>query len=369
LGYLQQYDDADQVFEAALELARSAGDRRVEANILNRWAIVAQRQSDFTLAQRRFVSALECIQQTRDVERIATFQFNLALFHLQRGEYAGCLAHLPESVRLFEAMGARRSVALARCSQGLLETKLCLYEQARSTLRQALEASRQVSSRAGEALATLSLATVQARRSELSQARVNFAEACDISRELGDLRGVIDALLDLAEAELDADNVDGTAEALEQIRQENLTLQQHPELRIRATLLEAEVVLARGDIDPQRLEETTAAVDRALSDAEALNVPEILWRCHASAMELAGVKGEQVQSMLHASKADTILKRMARDLPPDLASGFWHDPRRRAVKRRARPGEASQPVIPVEGGNQDEAQATAATFVDKPRRR
>ena len=318
LGYLQRFDRAGEEFEAALNDARAGDDRRVEANILNRWAMLAMRKGDLQEVPQRFGAALEAARQTGNVERMAVIQLNLAAFHLHRGEYAACLAHLPESLRLFEAMGALKNLAGARCNMGYLELKLGLFEQARATLEKAVDETRLISWRSGEALAVLLSALVHARRSHGDRAREGIAEARRLSRELGQHREAADALLDLAELELDEGRLERARAAIQRARGE-VELDSHLDLKVRAAAIEARAVASTGS-DAER-QAAAEALARALDDAAGLDAPELTWQCHAAAMTLAEARGQPGQAAQHAVAAASILGRMAAESPQ-------RDPRR-----------------------------------------
>jgi len=331
-GFLGRHGEAVEHFEEALRVARQVADRRAEASILNSWAIMAYRQSDFASVPERYRAALECARVTSNIEQMAAIRQNLAAYHMQRGEYAACLEHLPESLRLFEAMGALKNTAPARCNMGFIQLKLGLYEQARATLRRALEETRQVGRRSGEALAQLLLAAVHGRRLHLDEARQGIADARALFLELGQTLDAADALLDLAEVELAADNPARAREALEQAAAEE-ALDKIPTLAVRVAVIRARIIARERDQGAAQ-GEALSALERALALAEELAAPELIWECHAATMELADAAGDRARSDGHARAAAGILEQMAADLPADARTAFWQDPRRRAIRDR-----------------------------------
>jgi len=333
LGYLQRHTLAASEFEQAMRDARVSGDRHVEAAILNRRAILATRQADFAQVPERYGEALRCAGETGDIEQVATIRQNLAAYHMQRGEYGACLEHLPQSVRLLEAMGALKSLAAARCNMGYIQLKVGLYEQARSTLRLALEETRLVGRRAGEALALLLLALVESGRHRFDQAREGIAQAHAMYLELGQTLEAADALLDLSAVELASGNLD-RAEAAIARAAEHVDLDQVPSLAIRAATLRARAAAARGSDSPRGA--FAAALTAALNRATQLDSPDLLWECHAAAMELCDASGRGARAGQHAVAAESILTRMAQALPTEARTAFWQDPRRRTVRDRSR---------------------------------
>ena len=138
LAHLARYEEADRVVASALDAARSAQDKRVEAELLNTWAVLAQRAGKYAIIADRQRHALAAMQELGDVGRVAAFRVNIGAVHLQRGELAAALDHLEQSLRLFEAMGSP-TTALVRCNLGYVQLQIGLYERARATLERARE--------------------------------------------------------------------------------------------------------------------------------------------------------------------------------------------------------------------------------------
>ena len=342
LGHLEQFDASRQCFEEALADARAAGDPTVETGVLNSWIVLTLRQADFSRAAVLYNEALQSAQRTEDIEQVAVIRYNLALYHLWRGEYAACLGQFKQSLRLFEAMGAQQNIVRALCGLGQLQLQLCLFEQARSTLRRAIKESREVGSRLSEAASTALLALVQAHRGRLDQARQGLQQARALYCGLGLSRDSADVLLDLARLELDAHNEDQAMQALEQAAAE-VDLDQVQDLAIRAAVLRARWA-AKSGTNVQR-DEAAMALKEALLAAQDQNLPELTWECHAAAMELTDARGLDDLGALHAREGASILEQMAHGLPPEVRSAFWQDPNRLAVRQRAARHHTQQKVV------------------------
>ena len=325
LGYLQRYDQADRAFQLALDAARASESSRAEASILNMMAVLAFRRADYGRMGELSLEALARADEARDVERAATIRLNLGVFHVQRGEYADCLKHLEQSLRLFEAMGARKNLATARCNHGYVQLKLGLLEQARRTLRQAVEETRTVGRRSGEALALLLLALVEARQGHGERARQGIDKARRIFLEVGQQRDAGDALLDLAQVELDLGQPEPARAALDRAAEE-LDLEELPDLAARELTLRTR--LAVWQEDASALE----GLDRALDIARSLDSADLKWECHAAGLELARALGRNDLAAEHANAAAEIQLRMARGLPPEAKAAFWQDSRRQEIR-------------------------------------
>jgi tetratricopeptide (TPR) repeat protein len=330
LGFLDRGAEADDTWKRALSDARRSGDLRVQTNVLNRAAVSAFRQSNFAVASQCYMEALECADRVGDVERVAAIRCNLASVHVFVGALASALDHLPKSVRQFETIGMQRGVASGRANLGLLQLRLGLYEQARATLERACEAARAAGYRGSLALALSLLAQVEAARGRIVEAREQLARARTIYAELGQLDAVADTVLDGAEIELSAGELSRAERAIGEAvegRQGEL----RPDLVVRVVALRARVAARSG----RGLVPATAALLEAMPRAKGLGSPELVWQCHAAAMEAADAQGEGEAARGHAEAAMRVLRHMAADLPADVRLAFWQVPLRLAVHRRA----------------------------------
>ncbi|MFH1132561.1 MAG: sigma 54-interacting transcriptional regulator [Pseudomonadota bacterium] len=332
LAYLNRYQEAKEVFQTALFDAKKVGDKRVEAEIHNAWAVAAHRQADYGNVAQNYDETLACARETGDVVRIAETQLNQATFHLQRGEYAICLSLLPSSRRLFEAMGADYTAAAARCNEGFLELKLGLFEKARATLEKTAKEMRSLGRPSGEALTVLLLALVDAGQSKIKEARQGISEARRLYKEVRQERDAADALLDLADVELRAGELGNAKEALD-LASSEVNLEQLPDLNVRAICLRASLIAKTGN-DAQRFE-VARELENALDLAQCLDSVDLKWNCHAAAMDLAEANGQPVLATEHATMGFHILEQMATELPSDARVAFWLDERRRVVRQRA----------------------------------
>jgi serine/threonine-protein kinase PknK len=349
LGHLQRFDEAGAAFATALEDARTAGDPRVEATILNRWAAIAMRQGDHGQVPSRYAAALEGARRSGDLERVATIRYNLSTYHFWRAEYAAAMASLEESLQLCRAMGLQERAAGARCNLGLLELKLGLYERARADLTEGLEVMRRLGRRSGEALALAGLALAVGHRGKLAEARTGIEEARRLYLEIGQQRDAAEALLDLAELEVDAGQLEAAREAVAQARAE-VDLEQTLDLKVRAAALQARLA-ARGGNATERVA-AAEVIEGALLTASELGSLELSFESAAAAMELSAALGQNQLCLQHAHAAAEILEQMARDLPPECRAAFWQDPRRLAVRELVTPPAGPEERMPDQGKEQ-----------------
>jgi transcriptional regulator with GAF, ATPase, and Fis domain/serine/threonine protein kinase len=333
MSYLQNYDEASRVFAVARADAERTGDKRVEAEVLNAWAIAAHRQAEYESVGVFYEAAYRCSAELGDVGRMAEIRLNQGTLHLQRGELAACRQYLTPSRRMFEAMGADYMAACARCNEGYLLIKLGLLEEARDTLGPALVQVRRLGRPSGEALALVLLALVDGGQGRIDPAREGIRRARELYLGVGQARDAADALLDLAELELVLGNASEVERALGDLGQE-MQLELAQDLELRAAALAAQLAAQPGREASRP--EAMLRLGRAMEQAERLGSLELRWICCFSASELAHAERRATAAAEYASRGVEILARMADDLPNDVAAAFWQDPRRRIARTRAR---------------------------------
>jgi transcriptional regulator with GAF, ATPase, and Fis domain len=198
--------------------------------------------------------------------------------------------------------------------------------------------------KAAAANAVAILGDISARTGDVETALVRYDDAIARYRGLGHRREIAEGLLDSAEALLDragpADTsaaVSRLAEARELITEDSLS-----EFEPRLTLL-----LARGRGD-------TGDVDGAVTDLEALlakaresSQPELEWSVLAALGKLNAMRGADFVARRQDQEAMEVLESIATKLPRDLRDAFWHDPRRRDVRRRAGQSATTNPGRPL----------------------
>jgi len=345
LGALGRFDEAEQQWELAL--ADAGGDLHAEANVLNRWAITAYRQGEVGLVPGRYRSALERAHRCGDVERMAAIQFNLASFHLFKGELAAALEHMPPCVQLFEAMGMQRNLSTGYSCLGHLQRELGLYEQARISLERAIFGARELGQRSVEAYASLNLGLVQMERGETREARRWLEAACQLQEQPME---TADALLDLARLELAEGKVEQALQAIARARRQ-VEGELRPDLLVVASLLAVRATI--GTL-AEAFEWAEAEIRQALARACDMGSRQLVWQCHAAAMELEQARGDEDAARQQALAALRTLEQMACDLPAEVRLSFWQDRQRRAIRRQAS-GQSDEDQSPL---------AEIATLVD-----
>jgi DNA-binding SARP family transcriptional activator/Tfp pilus assembly protein PilF len=191
---------ADELADAALDLARKSGDDSALATAHAGAAMVAELQHEGKDAEAHLRSALAAARRAGDTFQLVRIHINSGVFLLNRGQYGAALADLDEAVRLTDSVGVgdaphsllNRGGAYLR--MGLLDAAGRDYEAAREML-----------SRAGrfDGAARLGLGNVHRERGDLALARAAYERVVSDAEKVGDMQVVAATLHRLAQVLVD----------------------------------------------------------------------------------------------------------------------------------------------------------------------
>ncbi len=242
-----EVERAKKLQEEAAQLARDAGDLRLEALAMGNVGGTCSSLGDYEAGARWYHRAITRLRELGDRRHEAMFLGNLALTHVARRDYRRAEQILTEALRAHREVGNQRSEAavlsylgLCRLDAGRLDAALEAYEAARRAherlgnrhfeiecktylgiihahqgrldraeawLKQAGDDAREVGQRGPQLLACAYLAVVECLRGDPWAAESLFEEVRAIAGEVSDpgLRGAADvlrALLHVSHAEL-----------------------------------------------------------------------------------------------------------------------------------------------------------------------
>jgi serine/threonine-protein kinase PknK len=332
-GLLGTGDHARTELEAIA--AAAGGDQGLVAAARNYAGRLAFAAGDYLGAQAQYQAALAAAEAVGDAGRIAILRMNLGAMAYSFGDFAAALGNYVPALSLLRAVGLATTEVLARRNFGHLLIELGELEQARVELR---AAGREAAARGlvvQEIGADALLGVIDWRsgdpdagRARLSAARVRFAD-------IGDARREAETLLDLAELELEAADADparlvdavqhlAAAAAIPATRDDTAR-------RARYLALEADRAARAGETDEarRRLDELAAP----LAAIEAQSARQLEWDLHRIASRVAERIGQTGAADRHRARALAILDGIAAALPEAKRIAFWHDPRRRRLRR------------------------------------
>jgi transcriptional regulator with GAF, ATPase, and Fis domain len=320
--------------------AAQAGDPGLVAAALHFAARLAFSAGDYRRARAHYRAALAAAESVGELPRAATLRMNLAAMEHSSGEFAAALAHYASALSLFRAAGLATNAVLARRNLGHLLLELGEVEQARAELGAAAIAAGRLGLVVHEIGIEALLGIADWRsghpgggRRRLERARARFAE-------LGDARRESETLLDLADLELDA--AEGEADPAAHLEQAAAHLaaaaripatREDTARRARSLALSADCAARQGDAAAARAH--LEALRAPLAELEAQGGRQLEWDLRRIAARAAERIGDAAGAAEHHGRASSLLDEMAARLSESRRLSFWHDPRRRRLRRAA----------------------------------
>ncbi len=325
-------------YDEALGVARAAGARRDEANVLTFLAIDHQRAGELAEARDLYAQSLDIARELGDVGSMATFALNLGTVSYALGDPARAAEHYEAAARLARRAGRVPADLGARVNLANVFVYLGLYERARAEAAHVLLEAGQAGLRAIAAQATSVLAERAAREGDVDGALAGYDDATARYRALGQPREVTETLLDSAEVLLDRDGpADASAAAARLAQARALAAEEGTgDFRLRLRVLLARARGAAGDVDGAARD-----LEEALRDVRAAGDRDLEWQVLAAAGHVHAQRGADFLSRRHEQMAVEALEAIAGSLARDHREPFWNDPRRREVRRRASRAEAA----------------------------
>jgi tetratricopeptide (TPR) repeat protein len=181
------WSEAVSLGSAALETARSSGDRQGEVCVLNQLGTVLELIGDYPAAITNLNQAL---QLTRDLgqplgevcvlNQLGTVQWLI-------GNYLAAAASLEQALKLSGHLGDVRGQTWALHQLGVVRRRTGGYSAAIASLNQALQLYRNFGDRRGQALVLADIGIVQYLTEDFRAAAENLSQAVQLSHTVGDL--------------------------------------------------------------------------------------------------------------------------------------------------------------------------------------
>jgi predicted ATPase/class 3 adenylate cyclase len=184
---------AEALFEAALTLAREAGDRSLEAVALNNLSNLVADHGDRARALQLLDQALAINRNAGNKELESISLSNIGFHLIDQGNLAAAQAPLERALVLSREIGSESLEAFSLVSMGRLSERRGDYERARMLSAEALAIFRRLASPADEVEQLLALARIYVACGEPVPAARYLAEALGTSRKLGQ-RSIVQCL-------------------------------------------------------------------------------------------------------------------------------------------------------------------------------
>jgi serine/threonine protein kinase/tetratricopeptide (TPR) repeat protein len=276
------YEEARLNQERSLALAREIGDRKSEARALGNLGNICYCVGRYDEARAHMESCSTLARQAGDPIDEAGAAGNLAVVLSAQGLYDEARAQCERGLVLAREIGHRDGEASAAGNLGILFSGLGRYAEARTHYERSLALAREIGNRECEGISLLNLGFLQTELGLVEIARDSLNEALRVLREIGARRPegyALQGLGFLAEHR-------GDVETARKLYEESLALRK--EISYMSGV--ANMLVALGRLAVQQGDESAgiAYFDEALAVAEGLQSPDMIL---VATMERASLPG------------------------------------------------------------------------------
>jgi tetratricopeptide (TPR) repeat protein len=187
--YAGDYAQADTEARAGLELARAAGDRRLEATSLHTLGAVAFRRGEPEVAATELREALRIRRETGDRRGEASTLQALALVMPGTGHEADVLPTMEQALAIWREVGERRGESAVLMNIGTRLVDLARFDEGMPYLERAIAGHRETGALPSEALALANLGHAYEVVGRFDAARDAWRRALGLFVDLGDPHG------------------------------------------------------------------------------------------------------------------------------------------------------------------------------------
>jgi predicted ATPase/class 3 adenylate cyclase/Tfp pilus assembly protein PilF len=182
-------ESADAALRDALAAARTAQDRRAEANSLRQLAVARHLTGHRDEAHECFSAAL-ALCEAKDRPLRAALLANLANLQMEQGRMAEAQASYHAALDLHREIGNRAAEGIALGNLGTLHHDLGQLDEARAAYEAALAIHRDAGSVLQQAITLGNLGLLVSQQGNHDEAVAHYRTALSIHREIGNRRGV-----------------------------------------------------------------------------------------------------------------------------------------------------------------------------------
>jgi DNA-binding SARP family transcriptional activator/Tfp pilus assembly protein PilF len=190
-------DQAKELADRALELARQSDDPRSMATAHTVLALVAALDGDRAANDLHYLKALEYAERGRDVVQTIRIRSNRASAFLEEGEFDAALAELDIALRLADMTGFELWRGMSLANRGQVYAYRGRIEEAVADLSEARTSFRHIGSLL-EAYPVAHLGEVYRLRGDTARARASYEEAIAMAEGQKDLQVIVPAYTGLA---------------------------------------------------------------------------------------------------------------------------------------------------------------------------
>jgi tetratricopeptide (TPR) repeat protein len=189
-------EEGRRLLEAALERSSERGLPFVKA--LNGAGILAAELGDQAAARRHFEASSAAAHEAGQPVREANALANIANLDAWERDYASAREILLRVEQIWDGLGDRRRLAIARSNRGVVAMAVGDLDESRRLLREGIELGREVGDPQQMATALRDLGRAEEIGGDVAAARAAFDESLRLMRELGLHHGVAECLEGIA---------------------------------------------------------------------------------------------------------------------------------------------------------------------------
>ncbi len=359
-----EYKTARRTFESNLSTARTHDLLREQSQALINLGIVSLREHEHKDATRHLDEALELARKIGALRESAIALENLAVLAHFRRDYGNALDCYHSAVGDLKKLGNRSM--LARAANNLGELYLRLGDGNRAA--KLADFSRHV---AGEnppqsivAEGSLLEARIAVQSGDARDARLAFIRATEIFERLGEKTRALEAEIALARLDVQHGEVTEARSTLDRLLAGDGLDQ----------VLRGEAAMLEADLESATFGNPLRAVLVAIDCFERAEDPERAWRAHFRASLVLRVVKDDTGAQRHLERAATMEAQIAATVPPGFIEGLNEDRDRRRLhealaEQSDNTEQAAQPVQPSQQApaSAPRREATVTTLRPPPR--
>jgi tetratricopeptide (TPR) repeat protein len=199
---VSRHDEAAELLEAAVRIAREEGDRRVEGGVHGSLGHVDLHRGDYEAARASFERHRDCAREAGDRQGEGAACGNLGLLALDLGRLDEAIRRQEESERIASEIDDRHGLACALGNMGLALHQKGRHAEAEERFAGANRIFRKLGNRQGEGVMTGNLGLVASEMGRTGEALTLYERQLLIARETGYREGAGIAHYNLASIDL-----------------------------------------------------------------------------------------------------------------------------------------------------------------------
>lgn len=184
--HLGNFDEATTCYERALELNRSIGNRKGEADVLNNLGNMADAERNFTEALKYYHQSLDMRRMIGDRVGEGASVSNIAAQMVTIGDYIQARDNVLTALSIVQSTGNRWNEINIWNELGIIYQELGDFAQAHESLVHALELSKSIGDEAGQAYVLVNLGSVVRDQGDLEQATALLHEGLILAQQQDD---------------------------------------------------------------------------------------------------------------------------------------------------------------------------------------